>query len=121
MNSEQLGDIFDALVSQSADELAELADWHDSRLNEAAEALAPKSNDGLDKLLGTLWDATVKIDKLVVPSPPKESKTSINATKLERAQYLAVYLVQQLDKALEIQNKIKAYQHKRRTCRGFDT
>ena len=111
-SGQQLGNVFDALVSQSVDELAAM---------KAEKSMVNPSDSEMDKLLGTLWDATLKIDELVTPAPAKELEGPVNTTKLERAQYLAAYLAQQLDKAVEKQSKIKAYQHQRRTCRGFDT
>ena len=57
--------------------------------------------DEMDKLLGTLWDATLKIDKLIEPMPTKESDRPSSIIGLVRAQYLAEYLTRQLDKAID--------------------
>ena len=68
-------------------------------------ALSESGNE-MDKLLGTLWGAIVKIDKLVEPMPTKEAdrpaiRLALGVVGLTRAQYLAEYLTQQLDKAIE--------------------
>ena len=112
-SGQQLGNVFDALVSQSVDELAAM---------KAEKSLSNPPDSGMDKLLRALWNATLKIDELVTPAPAKESEMPANTTKLERAQYLAAYLAQQLDKAVEAKKAVdaarEAYQaHRRKLCK----